>query len=347
MSVPEPSKILTPWATSGLKNAIPATANPVTGNAGYDQGFPAINMTPKEAGGIPPFGQDFNGILFTVTEALRYTQAGGAPTFDAALAAAIGGYSKGAVVLGADGVTRWKNQTNGNSTAPETPSSGWVTDGGLLRGIKTFTSSGTYTPADGINFVVVEIQGAGGAGGGTSPTSAAQIAAAYGGLGGAYGKTAKIPVSTSTPIAVTIGAGGTGAAGATGNAGGNTSFGAFAIAPGGAGGALGPAGSGGVLGADVSSSAICTGSAILITYPGGAGGGPITISSSSSSIRSGKGGDSHYGFGGGGTTGATSTPATGKGYGSGGAGQAVGPTAGTALSGAAGAPGVIIIWEYS
>lgn len=126
MSVPEPSKILTPWATSGLKNAIPATANPVTGNAGYDQGFPAINMTPKEAGGIPPFGQDFNGALFEITTALRYIQAGGTPTYSAALSTAIGGYPKGAILLGDDGVTTYRSLVDSNTNNPNSVLTGWA-----------------------------------------------------------------------------------------------------------------------------------------------------------------------------------------------------------------------------
>ena len=56
MPISAPDKIITPWATSGLKATIPETADPVLGRAGYDQGFPAINMTPKTAGGIAPFG---------------------------------------------------------------------------------------------------------------------------------------------------------------------------------------------------------------------------------------------------------------------------------------------------
>lgn len=126
MSVPEPSKILTPWATSGLKNTIPETANPVTGNAGYDQGFPAINMTPKEAGGIPPYGQDFNGILFSVTEALRYLQAGGTPTYSAALSTAIGGYPKGATVIGTDGVSEYRSLVDSNTSDPNTGGANWA-----------------------------------------------------------------------------------------------------------------------------------------------------------------------------------------------------------------------------
>lgn len=127
MSVSEPGKIITPWAESGLKNTIPPAANPATGRAGFDQGFSAINMTAKEAGGIPPFGQDFNGIFYEVTNILRYMQAGGQPTFDAALATAIGGYPKGAMVLGSDGLTLWQSKVDSNSTDPNVDPANWGT----------------------------------------------------------------------------------------------------------------------------------------------------------------------------------------------------------------------------
>lgn len=127
MSASEPGKIITPWAESGLKNPIPPAANPATGRAGFDQGFSAINMTAKEAGGIPPFGQDFNGIFYEVTNILRYMQAGGQPTFDAALATAVGGYPKGAMVLGGDGVTLWQSKVDSNSTDPNTDPTDWGT----------------------------------------------------------------------------------------------------------------------------------------------------------------------------------------------------------------------------
>lgn len=133
MSVSEPVKIITPWAESGLKNPIPPTANPATGRAGFDQGFSAINMTAKEAGGIPPFGQDFNGIFYEVTNILRYMQAGGQPTFDAALATAIGGYPKGAMVLGSDGTSVYKNIVDSNSSNPNSGGSGWAREDLISR----------------------------------------------------------------------------------------------------------------------------------------------------------------------------------------------------------------------
>lgn len=125
MPISPPVKITVPFATSGLKNAIPANTNNVTGNAGYDAGFGAINMTPKTAGGIPPFGQDFNGIFFDVTTAIRFLEAGGSFPFDSAFAAAVGGYPLGALVSRSDGSGLWRNTVANNITDPETFGAGW------------------------------------------------------------------------------------------------------------------------------------------------------------------------------------------------------------------------------
>ena len=142
MSVSEPGKIITPWAESGLKNPIPPAANPATGRAGFDQGFSAINMTAKEAGGIPPFGQDFNGIFYEVTNILRYMQAGGQPTFSSTLATAIGGYPKGALILGDDGESVWRNTLEGNSNNPNTDQTGWISDSASSLMAKLSSPSG-------------------------------------------------------------------------------------------------------------------------------------------------------------------------------------------------------------
>lgn len=123
----EPKKIITPWAESGIKNSIPESSDNITGKAGFDKGFPERTMLPKSSGGIPPSGSDFNGIFYEVTNILRYMQAGGQPTFDAALATAIGGYPKGAMVLGSDGVTLWQNQIESNFVDPDIDPSNWGT----------------------------------------------------------------------------------------------------------------------------------------------------------------------------------------------------------------------------
>lgn len=128
MSISQPVQITVPFATGGLKNTIPAAANPVDGHAGYDVGFPAINMTPKVAGGIPPFGQDFNGILFAVTEALRFIEAGGSFPYSSAFSTAVGGYPLGALVSRTDGSGLWRTTTANNTTDPETGGAGWAPD---------------------------------------------------------------------------------------------------------------------------------------------------------------------------------------------------------------------------
>lgn len=125
-AITEPLKFSTPFAETGLKNTIPATANNATGKAGFDKGFPERTMLPKASGGIPPSGMDFNGILFDVTAAIRYMQAGGKPTYDAAFAAAIGGYPSGAVLIGDDGVSVFQNAVAGNETDPNSGGAGWT-----------------------------------------------------------------------------------------------------------------------------------------------------------------------------------------------------------------------------
>lgn len=124
--ISDPKKFLTAFAESGLKNSIPETANNTTGKAGFDKGFPERTMLPKVYGGIPPSGMDFNGILYDITSAIRYMQAGGRPTFDAAFAAAIGGYPSGAILIGDDGASVFQNSVAGNETDPNSGGSGWA-----------------------------------------------------------------------------------------------------------------------------------------------------------------------------------------------------------------------------
>lgn len=90
-------------------------------------------MLPKVAGGIPPSGMDFNGIFYEITKILQYMQAGGMPTFDAALATAIGGYPKGALVLGSDGVSVYTNIVDSNISNPNSGGSGWARNDLMLR----------------------------------------------------------------------------------------------------------------------------------------------------------------------------------------------------------------------
>jgi hypothetical protein len=145
MPISTPSQITVPFATSGLKNAIPSTSNPVTGNAGYDAGFPATNMTPKEAGGIPPFGQDFNGILFDITTAIRYLEAGMQFPYSSTFATAVGGYPLGAIVTRTDGTGFWRNTVANNMTDPETFGAGWSPEGSGISTVAMSNANVTLT----------------------------------------------------------------------------------------------------------------------------------------------------------------------------------------------------------
>lgn len=150
MSLSIPTQIEVPFADAGLKVAIPASSDNVTGRAGYDQGFPPINMTPKVAGGIPPFGTDMNGILFAATEAIQFLESGTGFVYDSAFSTAIGGYNAGARVLRTDGNGYWLNTVDANTVDPESAggaAAGWVPD--YTNGISPVTMTGsnvTLTP---------------------------------------------------------------------------------------------------------------------------------------------------------------------------------------------------------
>lgn len=112
-------------ADPGTINAIPeTTATP--GAASFSKGFPAVTMEAPAAGGIPPFGQDFNGILNQVTAILAQLNAGELFVYDGTFAAAIGGYGLGALVAMANGQGVWLNLSAGNTTNPDTGGANWV-----------------------------------------------------------------------------------------------------------------------------------------------------------------------------------------------------------------------------
>ncbi|AYO37454.1 pyocin knob domain-containing protein [Serratia sp. P2ACOL2] len=126
----KPRQIAVPFASGTAdKNTIPNNATQETkekGNAAYDSGFPPLTMTAIAAGGIPPHGKDFNGLLNDITAAIRFSQAGGQYTFDSVFAQAIGGYAKGATVLSADGSKIWWSTVDANTTDPDgTSAAGW------------------------------------------------------------------------------------------------------------------------------------------------------------------------------------------------------------------------------
>lgn len=123
-----PLKSAVPFADSGNKNAIPVASQigVTPGAASFTDGFPPLTMTPLAAGGVPPYGADFNGILNFLSAAARWQQAGGAYPYDAAFSAAIGGYPQGAMLKKSLGAGYWLNLAENNTTNPDSGGANWI-----------------------------------------------------------------------------------------------------------------------------------------------------------------------------------------------------------------------------
>lgn len=125
----KPSQIGVPFASSGDKNTLPVNATQETkekGKAAWDSGFPPLTMTAIAAGGVPPSGKDFNGVLNAISAGLRFAMAGGLYPYSADFSASIGGYPLGAILISADGSKVWWNASDANTTDPDsTSASGW------------------------------------------------------------------------------------------------------------------------------------------------------------------------------------------------------------------------------
>lgn len=114
------------FAQNGGRQDVPVTGDTSGGRASYDVGFPPQTRTPIIAGGIPPFGTDFNGVLYDLSQAIQYLQSGVSFPFDQDFADAIGGYSVKAIVADpSDPTILWQNN-NANNTLPPSVPNGWT-----------------------------------------------------------------------------------------------------------------------------------------------------------------------------------------------------------------------------
>jgi hypothetical protein len=151
-----PAKLPIPFANNaggGYIRPIPqASQIGITpGAASLHDGFVPLNFIDVNAGGIPPFGQDVNGILNIVSAWVRWMSAGGPVGYDATLQSAIGGYPKACIVQSATtfGVF-WVSTVDNNVTNPDTGGAGWVTLSSLLSPQK-WTQIATVTAIAGQN----------------------------------------------------------------------------------------------------------------------------------------------------------------------------------------------------
>lgn len=116
----QPDLIITPFASDALPgyvDSIPETLPPGADpqDASWDKGFPPVTMTPLAAGGIPPKGQSFNGVLKAISEHTVFLGHGGQYKWSAEYVAASGGYSIGDVVQADDGLSSYVSLVNTNT----------------------------------------------------------------------------------------------------------------------------------------------------------------------------------------------------------------------------------------
>jgi hypothetical protein len=141
-SIPLRMKVV--WAAGAVAPYVHQVPDPsqigVTGGAAsFTTGFPPLTFSPIASGGVPPWGNDFNGILQQITGWNQWQAAGGVVPWDSAFSTAVGGYPKNAVVASATTFARmWVSQVDGNTTNPDTGGANWA----------KFDLLGTFTTGD-------------------------------------------------------------------------------------------------------------------------------------------------------------------------------------------------------
>lgn len=130
-----PPKFPIPWgnsAGSAYIRSIPQSSQigVQNGAASLTDGFPPLTFVPSIAGGVPPFGQDFNGFNKQVSQWAQWQSAGGPVFYDSGFSASIGGYPKGAMLQSSVLVGRiWFSTADNNSTNPDDQTGGaanWI-----------------------------------------------------------------------------------------------------------------------------------------------------------------------------------------------------------------------------
>jgi hypothetical protein len=105
---------------------VPSQIGITAGAASWNDGFPPLNFLPNGAGGINPFGADFNGVLNAISALSVWYSAGAPISYDSTFQTAIGGYPKGAIVQSAATAGLFfQSTTENNATNPDTGGAGW------------------------------------------------------------------------------------------------------------------------------------------------------------------------------------------------------------------------------
>lgn len=152
MDITQPEFIPVPWAANGQKASIPEEQTSAgNGRASWKTGFPTENTLPVSQGGVPANYQDFQGVLYSLSENVCYQQAGGMFTWSATI-----DYQPGARVLGSDGKAYISTAKSGPSTSVVNPvgdaSGKWLLDANMVQVssaasaiTQDYVTSGGYT----------------------------------------------------------------------------------------------------------------------------------------------------------------------------------------------------------
>lgn len=126
-----PAKFNIPFANSAIAPYIrPIPQNPTgtPGQAALTTGFPSENFNPVAAGGVPPFGADFNGLLNQSTAWNRWQATGRVfPPYDSTFQTAVAGYPRGSIVESlVENFLFYISLVDNNVTNPDTGGAGWA-----------------------------------------------------------------------------------------------------------------------------------------------------------------------------------------------------------------------------
>lgn len=106
---------------------VPSQVGTLVGAASFEDGFPAATRTDPEAGGVPPYGQDMNGILYMMSVYCALMQAGQIVPWNEDVATALVGYLIGAKVTSLTVPGRvWTNYLDANEADPDADDTGWA-----------------------------------------------------------------------------------------------------------------------------------------------------------------------------------------------------------------------------
>lgn len=140
-------------ADPGTIRVVPVTPPVQVGAASLETGFGPVNMLPIGAGGVPPFGQDMNGILNAATAWARWFSAGAPLYYDSAFSTAIGGYPAGALLQSDTYSGYFYLCTADDNTAD--PDSALVVAGWLPFSVQTLPQTGGYLRYDNNNSITL------------------------------------------------------------------------------------------------------------------------------------------------------------------------------------------------